>query len=73
MEVDHQLMTAAKVMTCEEWERLVVILMDEMYIKEDLVYEKHSGTLIGFANLGQVSNQLLPSLRAIARTRFKSF
>ena len=59
MEVDHQLMTAAKVMTCEEWERLVVILMDEMYIKEDLVYEKHSGTLIGFANLGQVSNQLL--------------
>ena len=51
-EVDLQLTVAAKVMMCKEWEKLVVIFLDEMYIKEDLVYNKHSGTLIGFTNLG---------------------
>ena len=44
-EVDHQLMEAANVMKSKEWEKLVIILLDEMYIKEDLVYEKQSGTL----------------------------
>lgn len=58
-EVDHQLMMAAKIDTCKEWEKLVVILLDEMYIREDLVYEKHSGSLIGFVNLGEINNHLL--------------
>ena len=58
-EVDHQLMVAANVIHSEEWEKLVIILLDEMYIKEDLVYEKHSGILIGFANLDGVNNHLL--------------
>ena len=40
-EVDLELTVAAKVMMCKEWEKLVVILLDEMYIKEDLVYNKH--------------------------------
>ena len=31
-EADHQLMVAAKVMTSKDWEKLVVILLDEMYI-----------------------------------------
>ena len=31
----------------------------EMYIREDLVYEKQTGNLISFANLGDVSNHLL--------------
>ena len=44
-EVDHQLMEAANVMKSKEWEKLVIILLDEMYIKEDLVYEKQGGTL----------------------------
>ena len=60
-EVDHQLMVAADVIKSKEWEKLVVILLDEMYIKEDLVYEKHSGNLIGFANLGEVKTICLPS------------
>ena len=58
-EVDHQLMLAAKVTTSKEWRKLVVLLIDEMYIREHLVYEKHTGTLIGFCNLGEVNNHLL--------------
>ena len=33
--------------------------MDEVHIKEDLVYDKHEGTLVGFANLGDTNNHLL--------------
>ena len=37
----------------------VGILQDEIKIKSDLVYNKHSGELIGFVNLENVSNELL--------------
>lgn len=30
-----------------------------MYIREDLVYNKHSGKLVGFVDLGSVNNHLL--------------
>ena len=30
-----------------------------MYIKENLVYNKHSGKLVGFVDLGNVNNHLL--------------
>ncbi len=43
-EVDQQLIDTAKMKTCPEREKCVVILMDEMHIKEDLVYNKHTGT-----------------------------
>lgn len=43
-DVDEQLRIAAKADTCEEREKYVVIVMDEMHIKEDIVYDKHSGT-----------------------------
>ena len=33
--VDHQLLLASKVMTCKEWEKYVVVLIDEMYIRYD--------------------------------------
>ena len=33
--------------------------MDEIFIKSDLVYEKHDGSLIGFVNISNVNNQLL--------------
>ena len=45
-DVDKQLMEAAKIDACAEHEKFVVLLMDEMHIKEDLVYDKHSGTLL---------------------------
>ena len=34
-------------------------MFDEVKIKEDLVYDKHSGELVGFVNVGDVNNQLL--------------
>ena len=42
----------------EDWKRHVVLLLDEMHIKEDLVYNKHTGTLVGFLNLSDVSTHL---------------
>ena len=35
------------------------IVMDEVHVKDDLVYDKHSGRLIGFTNLGDTNNCLL--------------
>ena len=33
--------------------------MDEFFIKNDLVYDKHDGSLIGFVNIGNINNQIL--------------
>ena len=44
-DVDEQLKVAAKVDSCEEREKYVVIVMDEMHIKEDVVYDKHTGKI----------------------------
>ena len=57
--VDQQLMQAADISKCPEWQKHVVLVIDEMYIKEDLVYDKNSGALIGFANLGEINSHLL--------------
>lgn len=46
-ELDLQLSRAAKIDSCEEYQKCVVMLMDEMYIKEELVYDKHTGCLTG--------------------------
>ena len=43
-DVDQQLMEVAHIRTCPERERYVILVMDEMHIKEDIVYDKHSGT-----------------------------
>lgn len=42
-DVDDQLMQAANLSSCPDWQKLTVLLLDEMYVKEDLVYDKHSG------------------------------
>ena len=39
--------------------KYIVLIMDEVHIKNDLVYDKHQGCLIGFSNLGDTNNQLL--------------
>ena len=38
--------------------RFVGIVFDELYIREDLVFDKHSSKIIGFVNLGAVDKQL---------------
>lgn len=36
----------------------VGIVFDELYIREDLVFDKHSSKVIGFVNLGAIDRQL---------------
>ena len=43
VDVDLQLISAAQISTCEDRMKCIVLFMDEMYIREDLVYEKASG------------------------------
>lgn len=45
-DVDQQLMDVAKIASCPCREKYVCLLMDEMHIKSDLVYDKHTGKLI---------------------------
>ena len=59
-DVDGQLTHSAAINTLKEWQKCVILLLDEMHIKENLVYDKLSGNLIGFTHLGEVNNHLLP-------------
>ena len=58
-EVDEHLSTAMQLTTCEEHEKLVVLLLDEMHVRENLVFNKHEGSLVGLVNLGEVNTHLL--------------
>lgn len=58
-EVDQQLMEAADISSLSGYQRCVAIIMDEMHIREGLVYGKHSGALLGFTDLGNVNNLLI--------------
>ena len=57
--VDEQILRAAKLSTSPDFHRLVLLLIDEMHIKESLVYNKHTDSMMGFVNLGSVNNHLL--------------
>ena len=56
MEADRQLVDilAQK----NELAKYGMLLFDEMYIKQGLVYEKSTEALFGFTDLGEVNNQL---------------
>ncbi len=66
MEVDKQLHSAAKLDTCEERDKCVLLLLDEMYIKQDLVFDKNSGELIGFMDLGDINEHLLSLEKSVS-------
>ena len=57
-ELDQQLAEEFKVEECPEWQKHVGLVFDEMKIKEGIVYNKHSSTIEGFINLGEITNQL---------------
>ena len=42
--------------------------MDEVHFKEELVYDKHEGSLVGFVNLGATNNQLLDYEASISQS-----
>ncbi len=56
--VDDLLVEAAEVNSCPERNKYVLLLLDEMHVREDLVYYKHTGELIGSTNLGDINDQL---------------
>ena len=57
-EADKQLMSIADVAQVQDWQKYVIVLMDEMHICEDLVYDQHTGALLGFTNLGDINSHL---------------
>lgn len=54
--VNTQLIEEANIK--DEKVKYVVLTIDEMKISEDLVFDKHSCSLLGFTDLGDVSNTL---------------
>ena len=58
-EVDRQLCQAANLKSSTTIDQYVILLLDEMHIKESLVFDKHTGDLIGFTDLGDINSHLL--------------
>ena len=56
-EVDEQLVEMIDL--TQEANTYVSLVIDVLHIKEDLVYDKHEGSLIGIANLGDTNSHLL--------------
>ena len=56
-EVDRQLSQETKINTIPNCQKFVCLVFDEVKIKEDLVYDKHSGELVGFVNVGDVNTR----------------
>ena len=67
-EVTAQLMKEAKIDGCEEYQKYVGVVFDEMKIKEGIVYDKHECIIKGFVDLGQVNNTLLSFEQSIHTT-----
>ena len=59
-EVDTMLMENAKISTCPDHQKFIILTFDEMHIRADLVYEnsKNTGELVGFCDIGDINNYL---------------
>ena len=55
-EVDAQLVKEANI--SEEKDRFVILIWDEMKIKENLVFNKHTCELVGFTDVGDINKEL---------------
>ena len=56
---DSQLKEYAKLDESPNHKNLVGLLFDEIHIKEGLVFDKNTGNLIGFADLGDINNDFI--------------
>ena len=56
--VDQHLMNMTNIHTLPEFQKYVCLVMDEVKVKEDLVYDKNTAEIIGFTNLSHIKNQL---------------
>ncbi len=66
MGVDCQLLQAANLATCQPFEKLVCILLDEMYTRENLVYTKSTGKLVGYTAFEDINDHLLAFEKALS-------
>ena len=57
-ELDQLLADESQVSTLPEWKRHVVLVLDEMKVKENLVFDKHETEVVGFVDMGDVNNEL---------------
>lgn len=57
-DVDQQLLTEAKLDSSPSSHRFVCLIFDECKVKEDLVYDKHSGEIIGYCDVNGINNYL---------------
>ena len=58
-EVEAQLVKDTYLDSLQDWEKFVVVVFDEMKIREGLVYDKYNDQLLGFVTLDDISNRLL--------------
>ena len=56
--IDDQLCRQAKIDSIPEYQKYVCLAFDEIKVKEDLVYDKHSASLMGFVKIGDVNDHL---------------
>ena len=57
-EVDEQLLKEANIEEIPDHKKYIALIYDEVKIKEDLVYNKHSGELIGFVDITNINHHL---------------
>ena len=62
-------MQAANMATCQLCEKLVRLLLDEMHIREDLVYTKTTGKLVGFTALGDINDHCMTFEKSLIEER----
>jgi hypothetical protein len=51
------LIKAANLQECQDHQKYVAVIFDEVHIRADLVYNKHTGELVGFCNFGDINNK----------------
>ena len=68
-EVDMQLCQVANLKSSTAIDQYVILLLDEMHIKESLVYDKHTGDLIGFTDLGDINSHILALEQSLTDSR----
>ena len=57
-DTDKQLLERINSQHPDNLSKYIIIVIDEMYIKEGLIFNKHNGQLIGFQDLGEINNLL---------------
>ena len=57
-ELDLELFEAVAKLRPQNLAKYVGLTLDEMHVKEGLCFDKHTGTLIGYSDLGEVNNLL---------------